>query len=106
MPHILPPEDQRTGRFVGRVWRPELEGPSLAVLRDGVLYDITTRPAPTMRDLLELDDPVAHVDGVAGEALGTLEEITAGPGRACWRPAICRRSRRRASPSPAPWSSG
>jgi fumarylacetoacetate (FAA) hydrolase family protein len=77
MPHILPPEDQRTGRFVGRVWRPELEGPSLAVLRDGVLYDITTRPAPTMRDLLELDDPVAHVDGVAGEALGTLEEITA-----------------------------
>ena len=48
-----------TGTFVGRVWRPDVAGPSLVVLRGGDLYDITSKEAPTMRDLLERDDPVA-----------------------------------------------
>lgn len=67
----------RTGTFVGRVWRPDLGGPSLVVLRDGALYDITSKATPTMRDLLELSDPVHHARTAPGERLGALEEFLA-----------------------------
>ena len=67
----------RIGTFVGRVWRPDVAGPSLVVLRDGALYDITSRATPTMRDLLELSDPVHHARAVPGERLLPLEEILA-----------------------------
>ncbi|MGH6761004.1 MAG: fumarylacetoacetate hydrolase family protein [Phyllobacterium sp.] len=66
-----------SGTFVGRTWRPDVEGPSLVVLRDGALFDITSREVPTMRDLLELDDPVAHVRQCAGERLAPLGDILA-----------------------------
>ena len=66
----------RNGVFVGRVWRPGI-GPCLVTLRDGALYDITSRSVPTMRDLIELDDPVAHVAGAPGEAVG--EHILLAP---------------------------
>jgi fumarylacetoacetate (FAA) hydrolase family protein len=66
------PED---GLFVGRVWRPEKHGPALVAVRDGVLVDITSRTAPTMRDLLELDNPVRHGLSQAGEPIATLDEI-------------------------------
>ena len=59
----------RDGIFVGRVWRPGL-GPCLVTLRGGAMIDITTRAVPTMRDLIELDDPVAHVAATPGEAVG------------------------------------
>ncbi|WP_104664925.1 fumarylacetoacetate hydrolase family protein [Ensifer adhaerens] len=67
----------RIGTFVGRVWRPDVAGPSLVVLRDGALYDITSRATPTMRDLLELSDPVHHALAAPGERLLPLEEILA-----------------------------
>lgn len=60
------------GTFVGRVWRPEVEGPSLVVVRDGRLLDITSKTAPTMRDLLEMDDPAAFVRGQTGEVVADL----------------------------------
>jgi len=63
------------GTFVGRVWRPDVEGPALVVLRDGVLYDITSKEAPTMRDLLEQDDPAAFVRAQDGEALLSLDDL-------------------------------
>ncbi|GGA79369.1 fumarylacetoacetate hydrolase [Brucella endophytica] len=66
-----------TGTFVGRVWRPDVRGPALVALRDGVLYDITTRQAPTMRDLFEMEDPVAFVRAQAGERLLLLDEVAA-----------------------------
>ncbi len=65
------------GTFVGRVWRPDRMGPSLVVVRDGVLVDITSKQAPTMRDLLELDDPVAHVRAAAGETVAPLAAVLA-----------------------------
>ena len=64
------------GRFVGRVWRAGL-GPALVEVRDGMLVDVTTRRAPTMRDLLEIDDIAGHLDATGGETLGTLEAIAA-----------------------------
>lgn len=62
------------GRFVGRVWRAGI-GPSLVALRGGRLFDITTKAAPTMRDLFEQDDITGVVDAIAGEDIGSLEEI-------------------------------
>ena len=50
------------GTFVGRVWRPGI-GPAIVTLRGDQVIDITSKTAPTMRDLLELADPVAYVAG-------------------------------------------
>jgi fumarylacetoacetate (FAA) hydrolase family protein len=66
-----------TGTFVGRVWRPEVDGPSLVVVRRGKVNDITSREAPTMRDLLERNDPVAFVKALEGEAIADLNDILA-----------------------------
>ncbi|MDZ5695948.1 fumarylacetoacetate hydrolase family protein [Chelativorans sp. M5D2P16] len=73
----LPIDLDPSGTFVGRVLRPELSGPSVVVLREGVLVDITSRAHPTLSALLEEDDPAAAAKGAQGEAVGTLEEITA-----------------------------
>ena len=64
----------KAGVFVGRVWRPGL-GPSLVVLRDGAVIDVTSPEVPTMRDLLELADPVGWLAGQQGLALGRLEDL-------------------------------
>ena len=53
--------------LVGRVWNPDVAGPSLVCIRDGEAIDITSADTPTMRErkfelvygwyLLERDDP-------------------------------------------------
>ena len=63
-----------TGLFVGRIWRPGI-GPALVVLRDGTLVDVTSPDAPTMRDLLELDDPAAWLAAQRGEVLADLADL-------------------------------
>ena len=65
-----------TGLFVGRVWRASV-GPSVVTLRDGRVIDVTAKAAPTMRDLLELDDIAGHLGAVPGHDLGSLAEIEA-----------------------------
>ncbi|WP_159590254.1 fumarylacetoacetate hydrolase family protein [Chelativorans xinjiangense] len=72
---IVERDEMKRGRFVGRVWRPDVQGPALVMLREGRLVDITSRAAPTMRDLMEHDDPASLVDGAEGEDLGSMEEI-------------------------------
>lgn len=64
------------GLFVGRVWRAGI-GPSVVVVRDGRLFDITGPAAPTLRDLLEQPDIPAFVAAQAGEEIGSLVEIAA-----------------------------
>ncbi|MBD9371099.1 fumarylacetoacetate hydrolase family protein [Rhizobium sp. ARZ01] len=63
------------GTFVGRVWRPERKGPSLVTVRDGHLVDITSKAAPTMRDLFEMDDPVGFVRAQSGEPIVSLSAV-------------------------------
>lgn len=65
------------GCFVGRIWRPEVGGPAVVVLRGGRVIDITSKRTPTMRDLLELDDPAAFARSAEGEDIGSLGEIIA-----------------------------
>ena len=66
-----------TGIFVGRVWRPDRQGPALVVLRGSELVDITSRDTPTMSALLELYDPAGHAVEADGESLGSLDEVLA-----------------------------
>jgi len=72
----------QTGRFVGRVWRPDAQGPSVVALRDGHLFDITRPGLATLSDMMELDDPVAAFDAQTGEDLGPLDHVTASDGSA------------------------
>ncbi|MCA3506811.1 MAG: fumarylacetoacetate hydrolase family protein [Rhodobacter sp.] len=68
----LPPD----GLFVGRVWRAGL-GPAVVTLRGGRVVDITSRAAPTLRDLLEITDVPGFVAAQTGEDIGGLDEIAA-----------------------------
>jgi fumarylacetoacetate (FAA) hydrolase family protein len=71
MTDILLPSE---GVFLGRVWRAGV-GPAIVALRQGRVIDITTRHAPTMRDLLEQPDIPGFVAAIAGEDIGTLADI-------------------------------
>ncbi|MGB0904451.1 MAG: fumarylacetoacetate hydrolase family protein, partial [Mangrovicoccus sp.] len=62
--------------LVGRVWRPGI-GPALVALRGGDLVDVTCRDVPTLRDLLELDDPAAWLRSAKGEAFASLADLSA-----------------------------
>jgi len=62
--------------LAGRIWRPGI-GPCLVTLRQGEVIDITARAAPTMRDLLELDDPAAYVRTAPGSAVCALSDLVA-----------------------------
>ena len=66
----------KAGLFVGRVWRPGI-GPAVVVLRDGRLVDVTSPEVPTMRDLLELDDPAGWLAAQTGQVLGDVGDLQA-----------------------------
>ena len=68
------------GVFVGRVFRPSLGGPSVVLVRDGAVHDITSTTVPTVRDLLEMEDPVAFLATAKGENLGSVEAFLDGKG--------------------------
>jgi fumarylacetoacetate (FAA) hydrolase family protein len=57
------------GAFAGRVWRPDVGGPSVVAVRGGGLTDVTCKLVPTMSALLELDDPAVWLASQAGEPL-------------------------------------
>jgi fumarylacetoacetate (FAA) hydrolase family protein len=70
------PADGYAGALAGRVWRPEVEGPSVVALRADGLFDITAE-FPTMRDLCETADPAARLRAASGERIGSLSAILA-----------------------------
>ena len=55
-PENILPSAHAAASLVGRIWNPDAAGPSLICVRDGAVLDITSTDAPTMRDLLEMDD--------------------------------------------------
>lgn len=75
----MEPIDAPDGLWLGRCWRPDLNGPSVVTLRDGALVDITSPQAPTVSHVLDLDDPAAHVRSAPGTPLGGVLEIASGP---------------------------
>jgi len=75
------PDDHERATLVGRIWRPDLEGPSVVVLRGAELVDISAT-APTMRDLCEAPLPAALAHDAEGEPVGLIGEILANTPRA------------------------
>ena len=78
--HLTPaaalPIDHAKATLVGRVFRPDVAGPSVVVLRGSDLIDIT-KSYPTMRDLTETPDPAAAAAKAKGDAIGTFDAILA-----------------------------
>jgi len=70
------PSDWREATLVGRVWRPELEGPSVVALRGEDAIDVTAR-FPTVSALCEEADPAGALKNAAGERVGAIAEILA-----------------------------
>jgi fumarylacetoacetate (FAA) hydrolase family protein len=70
------PDDAASATLAGRVWRPEVAGPSVVTVRGGNLIDVT-RHFPTMRDLCETPDPAAALAAANGDCVGTLDAILA-----------------------------
>jgi fumarylacetoacetate (FAA) hydrolase family protein len=68
------PDDAASATLAGRVWRPDLGGPSVVAVRDGAVFDISHH-APTMRGLCESADPAATVREAEGERLGSVADI-------------------------------
>jgi fumarylacetoacetate (FAA) hydrolase family protein len=70
------PKDGTAGALAGRVWRPDVQGPSVVAVRADGVHDIS-RHAATMRDLCEAPDPAKIVREAAGERIGALAGILA-----------------------------
>jgi fumarylacetoacetate (FAA) hydrolase family protein len=65
------------GVFLGRARSLAAPHPLVVTVRDGTVFDITSRAAPTMRDLCEMADPVGHVRSAEGKPIGSLDAIAA-----------------------------
>ncbi len=70
------PLDGTRGALVGRIWRPDVQGPSIVALRDGMVVDISAS-YPTVRDLCEAPNPAAALHAAKGEAVCTLADLLA-----------------------------
>ncbi|EDP61308.1 hypothetical protein BAL199_07128 [alpha proteobacterium BAL199] len=70
------PDDRQQATLVGRVWRPDVDGPSVVAIRGDAVVDITA-VVPTVSELMARTDVIAVVRDAPGETVGTLAEILA-----------------------------
>jgi fumarylacetoacetate (FAA) hydrolase family protein len=70
------PDDADRAVLAGRVWRPDVKGPSVVVVRGDDVIDITSS-FPTMTELCEQSDPAAAARAARGDAVGPLAAILA-----------------------------
>jgi fumarylacetoacetate (FAA) hydrolase family protein len=69
------PDHPSSAVLVGRVWRPDVGGPSVVWVHDDDLYDLSS-VAPTCSQLLELPDPVSAVRAARGlPRLGSFRDV-------------------------------
>jgi fumarylacetoacetate (FAA) hydrolase family protein len=68
------PDDATDAVLAGRIWRPDVGGPSVVAVRDGALVDVSAT-FPTMRDLCEAVDPTAQLRAARGETIGSLDAL-------------------------------
>src|SRR3954467_8009505 len=68
------PVDGCVGALAGRVWRPDICGPSVVAVRHEGVFDIS-RHFPTVCDLCETADPARALRTASGDPLGALEPI-------------------------------
>jgi fumarylacetoacetate (FAA) hydrolase family protein len=66
--------------LIGRAWVANYAGPAVVTVRNGVVFDISSRRAPTVAHVCELENPLTHVRSTKGREICSLEEIcTADP---------------------------
>jgi fumarylacetoacetate (FAA) hydrolase family protein len=68
------PDDGTAGALAGRVWLPSAGGPSVVAVREGGVYDLTSR-FPTVSALAEETDPAGALRKVTGTWIGNLDGI-------------------------------
>lgn len=66
------------GVFLGRVELSTGGHPRIVTLRDGKVFDITAKAAPTVRDICEMEDPAGYVKSAPGEPLADLDALIEG----------------------------
>ena len=64
-----------SGILLGRVRVPGESLPRVVSVRRGEVFDITSRTAPTVRDICEMTEPAGYVARAEGERLGRLDAI-------------------------------
>ncbi len=70
------PDDRFAGALAGRVWRPDVDGPSVVAVRDNGVFDVSAA-FPTMRDLCEAASPAQALRSAEGRRIGALKDILA-----------------------------
>jgi fumarylacetoacetate (FAA) hydrolase family protein len=70
------PADRYAGALAARVWRPDVEGPSVAAVREDGVFDVS-EAFPTMRDLCEAPSPADRLREAKGPRIGALKDILA-----------------------------
>ena len=66
-----------SGVFLGRAKLPTFSFPRVITIRDGNVFDITSKTAPTVRDICEMGDPAGYVERAEGARVDSLDEIVA-----------------------------
>lgn len=54
-----------------------MQGPGVVAIRDGMVVDITSKVAPLIRDICEMDDSTGYVRSATGRVIGTVADIAA-----------------------------
>ena len=72
------PDNHQEARLVGRVWRADINAPSVVIVRGGIVIDVT-ESVISMADFLD-DDPAGRFDGLTGTVLGKPEDFAREPG--------------------------
>ena len=65
------------GVYLGRAKVPSCAFPRLVTVRDGDVYDITSKTAPTVRDICEMGDPSGYVERAEGARICSVEQLVA-----------------------------
>ncbi|MCO4317609.1 fumarylacetoacetate hydrolase family protein [Phyllobacterium sp. 21LDTY02-6] len=74
MPDVIVPDN---AVLLGRARVPGHDHPRVVTVRNGEVFDITAKAAPTVRDIGELDNPAAYVAGAAGTPVGKIDALIA-----------------------------
>ncbi len=70
------PDDGFAGALAGRIWRADVDGPSVVVIRREGVYDISAH-FPTMHDLCEHPSPAEALRAAQGPRIAALAQILA-----------------------------
>ncbi|MBV9286345.1 MAG: fumarylacetoacetate hydrolase family protein [Hyphomicrobiales bacterium] len=83
------PDNGFAGALAGRVWRGDVDGPSVVAVRQDGVFDISAS-FPTMRDLCEEEAPAEALRAARGPRLSSLAEILARTPREARAPELPR----------------